>query len=586
WEEVADAPHAVVDLAYGNGAYVIATENLIGPNLILRSSDGLNWSEITLPLDDFQHVRAITFAKGKFHIVASEGAYLTSEDGLSWDLFIYPETPSYPHLDFLNFVGGKLLTGGSFGELYELRAEVPPVIDMPYSQSFPVGEYLNVPIGVSGEVAHFAVEGLPEGLSVSGDRIQGIPNDGGVYRISIVAFSGNTFSEPVDYYMIIYDRNLQVSLNDDPHFVTPYFQLAQLVNFPDNNHGGWSMRSPDLPAGLTIQGFHISGSLDPGFYSFTLELLADDNAVIESKQIPVYVSEEIPNSLGYQFLQLHAIRGIPLTESFLFENQALVTGVSGVPPGLSFDLNSKQLTGIPAEAGTFVLEVSTQNGSSPWYVRLEIAENLIIAGNPSGFYNPEQQDYAFEVNALDPNGVSFQWFYGDEPLMDGAGVSGASTHKLLVNDLSLFDSSQFTVRLTKGDSIRVFEVPYLLGPDDYYAWAQSLGLEGGKSAPETDGLGTGYPNLFAFLQGIKNPREFQHPALTRSGPQVSIRFKTTKDWRQGQLAVLFASDLDDDALILRPKIVQEELDYYVWESLAFAGSDPSSFFYLSVEIAE
>jgi hypothetical protein len=217
---------------------------------------------------------------------------------------------------------------------------------------------------------------------------------------------------------------------------------------------------------------------------------------------------------------------------------------------------------------------------------LEVWENFFITEKPYGSYDSSQKVYEFTVNVQEPNGVSYQWFYGEDELSDGDVFSGVTTSKLLVDNLSPYDPSGFKVRVRKGDSSRFIDASYQLGPDDYYSWAESMGLEGARLAPETDGLGTGYPNLFAFLQGLRDSRDFQHPTLSRSGPYVSIRFKTTKDWRQEQLSVLFASDLKEDALALRPKVVQETPDYFVWESLANAGLDQSSFFYLSVEISE
>lgn len=72
-----DVPNIMFGIAYGNGIYVIAG----GAGQIARSTNGLNWTNITVSSSDLLD---ITYGNGKFVAVEMNGRIWYSADGITW----------------------------------------------------------------------------------------------------------------------------------------------------------------------------------------------------------------------------------------------------------------------------------------------------------------------------------------------------------------------------------------------------------------------------------------------------------------------------------------------------------------------
>ncbi len=578
----------IADIVYGNGVYVAATANgFTISDYVLRSTDGRNWTKVTLPIHEAMDLRPIAFGRGKFHLVTDKASYMSSPDGLTWEGTTYPESHLPPHIDFINFVRGRVLAGGSFGELYEIN-EIQPTVEMPYSESFKLGEQIYVPIETTGTVTDFTLLGLPPGLRLlkGSGGIFGTPTEPGNYRVTIIAHSESTFSQPVTYWVNIYEGDPQISLKDSPYFEYEEVHINYPVHTPDNYSEDWYLQSPNLPPGLTITGLDIDGRLDNGVYPFILDLMSESGKLIESKPVTLYVSKKVFQNSGYQFSELNAEVGIPMTESFLFENPDVVSGVTGLPEGLSFNNSTKQLAGTPTKVGKFVLEVSFLSSSDKWYLELVVGENFGILNTINGTFNPGTHFFEFEFPSSESSGATFQWYQGDEPLDDGNGISGTTTSKLSVEDISMLNLQQLRLKLSKNQTEKFVRAGFPVGGAEYYGWASRAGLSGEQAEPSHNGLNIGYPNLFAFLQGAENAKDIIHPQTFREGDFAGIRFTTTGIWDQENLSVLAAMDIRDVRHKLVPKMISEENGMLVWEALFYAPDKSTSFFELQVLIPD
>ena len=93
-------------LTYGNGKFVAVGFN----GAVAYSEDGINWTEVDMPSDiDLGNYLDIAYGNGKFVILANDSSYekmiLWSEDGISWS----KQTQSPPYATMLAFGNGKFV---------------------------------------------------------------------------------------------------------------------------------------------------------------------------------------------------------------------------------------------------------------------------------------------------------------------------------------------------------------------------------------------------------------------------------------------------------------------------------------------
>jgi hypothetical protein len=78
-------------IAYGNGVFVAISSNWH----FVVSSDGINWSKVTIPSEQFSTYQSINFIAGKFYAVSQANKLLISENGLTWTLILLPSSGSW-----------------------------------------------------------------------------------------------------------------------------------------------------------------------------------------------------------------------------------------------------------------------------------------------------------------------------------------------------------------------------------------------------------------------------------------------------------------------------------------------------------
>jgi hypothetical protein len=85
-------------VTYGNGLFVAVANN--GPNRIMTSSNGTDWTPRTAP--EQNGWLSVTYGDGLFVAVASSGSYriMTSLDGMNWNPRIAPEAAAYTSVTY------------------------------------------------------------------------------------------------------------------------------------------------------------------------------------------------------------------------------------------------------------------------------------------------------------------------------------------------------------------------------------------------------------------------------------------------------------------------------------------------------
>ena len=84
--------YAIVSAAFGNNKFVCLPQSDVSQNKILVSSDGLLFSEITLPAS--ARWRFVKFANGLFLVFSDNGYGAISSDGTSWTSVDVPTSPA------------------------------------------------------------------------------------------------------------------------------------------------------------------------------------------------------------------------------------------------------------------------------------------------------------------------------------------------------------------------------------------------------------------------------------------------------------------------------------------------------------
>lgn len=74
------------DVAYGNGKFIVLTDDFFDDAVTRTSTDGVNWTKKKLP-PGFSGRSAILFAEGQFVIIGEAGGVWTSKDGEAWNRY-------------------------------------------------------------------------------------------------------------------------------------------------------------------------------------------------------------------------------------------------------------------------------------------------------------------------------------------------------------------------------------------------------------------------------------------------------------------------------------------------------------------
>jgi hypothetical protein len=117
WTYSTNPPQTTLNaIAFGNGAFVAVGSNLTSSVTLsafaFRSTDGVNWTQSTIPTNNLPYNALYEITYGNGHFVATEytlGRILVSADGISWTA---TPTVSNEYLRFISFANGRFYAAG------------------------------------------------------------------------------------------------------------------------------------------------------------------------------------------------------------------------------------------------------------------------------------------------------------------------------------------------------------------------------------------------------------------------------------------------------------------------------------------
>ena len=278
-------------------------------------------------------------------------------------------------------------------------ASVAPAITTTSLPSGTVGEAYSHALAATGTAPiTWSASGLPNGLSVSGDRITGTPTQAGTFQVTLTA-SNSARSASKTLTLTIANAAVApaittTSLPGGTVGVAYSHALAATGTAPIT----WS--ASGLPNGLSVSGDRITGTPTQAG-TFQVTLTASNSVRSASKTLTLYVggasqvgvppevtTRGIPGGtvgVPYGGVTLTASGTQPVTWSLL----------SGLPPGLTLSPNGV-IGGTPTTAGIFAFTVQVRND---WGTSMQTLGITIKDGSVAPIMAP-----AIATDAL-PNGT-------------------------------------------------------------------------------------------------------------------------------------------------------------------------------------
>lgn len=283
------------------------------------------------------------------------------------------------------------------------------------------------------------MSGLPEGLSFDAftRTLSGTPTVGGEYEVTITANNG-TLSTSFTLSLMVDMDNLPPEINDDfpttleltPAEDFSYTFDRNVVTDPESGDLSWQIE--DLPEGLSFdpETLTISGTLSEEASYRIKVIITDDAGASVERTINLVVGEadidnQAPELSDLTLTLPDATAGIEyqftLPEGLFTDpdGDTLTLSISGLPNGLSFDPETRSISGVPEAEGSNTLTITATDiagASADREITLEILQgNQAPAAGESDVILPNAEigqayQYQVPVDALvDPEGDPLTW---------------------------------------------------------------------------------------------------------------------------------------------------------------------------------
>ncbi len=458
-------------------------------------------------------------------------------------------------------------------------------IDMEHLHPFVLGDSVNIQIPMAPFITRVEIFNLPEGLEFDGQSgiIHGNPTQLGFHTLIIVPFENNIIHNPFVLGVPVSEKLGWPRFRETSYFIRQGSGFNIDLEIPENSFSDWRLTSDNLPDGLSINGLGLVGETEPGIHIFDLSLISSSDQIIESKPIILAVSPALIGVNADRYFYLNAIRGIPLTESFMIDGPVEVSGIPGLPPGLEYNPLTKQIIGVPLDTGDFLLGISLDDFDEKWFIRLRIKE-YFETESPMGFYDSDEEHYVFEIQNVDSEDTSIAWLYDGEPIVSDENFMGVDSSTLRVQNLEGLDPYRFQVKLTRNGDSETFTTEYLKSERDLQRWLELSGIGSLEMDLGEHLYQSGFSNLFLYAQGVDSLNEFVRPQIYRNGDSACVRFFTDRFWKREDLSVLVYNDLFGTPISLNPEYAGEENQLMVWESSIPLVGDEDLFFNVKLKL--
>ncbi|GAB3221989.1 hypothetical protein GCM10027423_55850 [Spirosoma arcticum] len=384
----------------------------------------------------------------------------------------------------INFSGSQTANVGVTGTVSStVPANQAPVAVSNPNQTATVGVNFTYVVNAftdpNGDVLTYSASGLPAGLTFdAGTRtISGVASASGVSMVTITATDPGSLSASTTFTITVNPAPVTPPANQAPVAVSNSNQTATVgqnfsyvVNaFTDPNGDVLTYSASGLPAGLsfdansrTISGVASASGVstvtitatDPGNLSASTSFTITVNpapVTPPTNQAPVAVSNDNQTAtVGVNFSYT--------VNAFTDPNGDVLTySASGLPSGLTFDANSRTISGVASASGVSTVTITVTDPGS-----LSASTTFTIMANPApvtppanqapvAVSNPNQtatvgQNFSYVVNAFtDPNGdvltysasglpAGLTFDAGTRTISGVASASGVSTVTITATD--------------------------------------------------------------------------------------------------------------------------------------------------------
>ncbi len=207
---------------------------------------------------------------------------------------------------------------------------------------------------------------LPNGVAISASGlISGIPTQSGTYNFTVNVTDSKDCSVSQDKTIIIYDKII-LATQSLPDGIVGTVYPDQVIPAATGGSGGYTYAAANLPPGLSFDPATrtISGTpINIGTYNVDVTV-TDSQGNSVNASYPIRVKDPFILSLA------------PLVDGIVgkvYQTQTIPPAQGGLTPytytatnlpqGLVFDIDTRQITGTPTTAGTFIITVTATDGS-------------------------------------------------------------------------------------------------------------------------------------------------------------------------------------------------------------------------------
>ena len=212
--------------------------------------------------------------------------------------------------------------------------------------------------------------GLPPGTSLTGATISGMLTTQGVYKFTVRAenITGSDYADTRQLTISIGPEGAPVITTGSPLYATrgiPYtLSLEALSDYPVT----WTLdNGASLPNGLSLNDNVISGTPTvAGIFNFTMiaDNLDGSDARIFTMIIadpPVITTTVLPD--GTTRTAYSTTLSVTGDTPIAWQVMSITGSETGLPPGLSLNTSTGEISGIPATDGIYTFSISATNGA-------------------------------------------------------------------------------------------------------------------------------------------------------------------------------------------------------------------------------
>lgn len=590
WNEQSLAlDEALLGVAYGGNTWVTVGEN----GTIYTSPDGLTWQDqISGTAHDLNEVN---YLNGRFWAVGNSGTLLYSDDGQNWANASFGNK----NLAAIAFYQGRYVIGGDYGSFFHSDDGISweeassPLKPDKFTRTMALFAHPAVGFLAGGyddhreqgflfnsqdgrEWEYYAAD-IPtvRSLLVTDERIYSGMGDG-------------VLTDELDRIPVLNSSEAAIAITGIPfeYYVTAWGSIdrLQVEGLPDGYSfndstgliAGESTQEGEYAVSISAEGAHGTDHM-----TLHLSVLSGPPSLLHDETSFIRIQGEVGKPLHYS-IPVHS-----LVEDWTLE----FTGNAQLPAGISFDSQNGIIHGTPEHDETVyaTIVVSNQLGTATCGFQIAIQP-------PAPFFNEHPLSQALEpgetlrlsATAAADNTGNYQWFRNGYPLADNGRISGAQTMELEIANVSSEDGGRYQLSVDTPWSVSASNpavVSIYTPAISFSEWIQSKSLSLDQQDEVHDPFGTGVNNFLAYAFGF-DPGEATPNDLYEWTMEESMIYVTFRTPLYARALVYEVEASRDLARWTKTEVfslqVIEESDFWRTYQAAILASEDEQFFRINV----